>query len=363
MNDILSILYKLKEYVLFGNTAFDYLTALLVLVGSLVGLKIFQVIILARLRQLAKKTKTKFDDVLIDIFQGLKPPFYVLVSLFIAFQQIVVPNALYILVKVLFIMVLVYEVVQAFEKLIDYGVRRYSEQAKETGEGGRAENESMLRALQVIARIALWVIGIIVVLSNVGVNVTSLVASLGIGGIAIALALQNVLGDIFSSFSIYFDKPFEIGDFVEVGEHKGKVEKIGLKTTRLRSLKGDQIIISNKELTSGRVSNYRRMKKRRHDFVLMIEYGTKLEKLKMIPKIIEEIISSQDNVEFDRCFFLEYGEYSLNFKVIYHVLTREFSVHAETLQSINYKIYERFEEEGINFAFPTQVQINQKTPS
>ena len=147
-------------------------------------------------------------------------------------------------------------------------------------------------------------------LSNLGVNVTSIVASLGIGGIAVALAAQNILSDIFSSFSIYFDRPFEIGDYIQLGTDTGTVEKIGSKTTRIRTMQGEELIVSNQELTTARVQNFKRMEERRVAVKLGVEYGTVLEKLEKIPSYLEDIVKAQENVRFDRCFFIEYASYN-----------------------------------------------------
>jgi len=192
------------------------------------------------------------------------------------------------------------------------------------------------------------------VLSNLGVNITSLVAGLGIGGLAIALALQSVLSDLFSSFSIYFDKPFQVGDYIIVGKHSGTVEKIGIKSTRIRASQGEEIVISNQELTSARVQNFKKLKERRNTTSIGVTYETSTDKLKKIPDIIKYIIEEEKNARFDRVYFTTFADSALVFDLVYYVKSDAYSVYLETQQNINFKIKEAFEKEGIDMAYPTQ---------
>lgn len=183
---------------------------------------------------------------------------------------------------------------------------------------------------------------------------TALVAGLGVGGIAVALAAQNILGDLFASLTIVFDKPFLIGDFIIVGEHLGTVEHIGLKTTRLRSLTGEQLVFSNTDLLNSRIRNFKRMQERRIVFTIGVSYGTPYHAIAAIPGIIRNIVEDTAQVRFDRAHFKEYGTYSLNFEVVYWVLSPEFALYMDIQQQINLEIFRRFEEEGIQFALPMQ---------
>jgi len=349
---------KLNDYHWAGNSANDYFWAVLIFIGSLVILKLFQLFILARLRKLAAKTKTDLDDVLIEIFTKIKPPFYFLIALYLGIRLLTLPDILSQIIKIFFLLVIVYEVIRALERLIKYSVQKYLSRASKGND--EKVNLTTVKSITVIVRIILWLVGLTLILANLGINVTSLVASLGIGGIAVALALQNILSDIFSSFSIIVDRPFEIGDFIVIGKDKGTVEKIGLKTTRIRSLGGEELVISNKELTTARVQNYGRLEKRRVDFDLGIVYGTTKDKLERIPKLIEQIIAKFELAELDRCHFTEYGDYSLKFSVVYYVNSSDFNVNMDLKQQINLAIYQKFEEEGIEFAYPTQKVIIKK---
>jgi small-conductance mechanosensitive channel len=195
----------------------------------------------------------------------------------------------------------------------------------------------------------------LMVLDNFGVNITALVASLGVGGIAVALAVQNILGDLFASLSIMLDKPFELGDFIIVGDVLGSVEHIGLKTTRVRGLGGEQVVFSNGDLLKSRIHNHKRMETRRVAFVLRVAYGTSEEQLCGIPRMLREIISAKPNVDFERAHFFMWGEWSLDFEVVYHFRSPDYILHMDAQQDIFLEIYRRFEEEGIRFAHPMSI--------
>ena len=221
-------------------------------------------------------------------------------------------------------------------------------------EEDHAGDATTLDALGLIAKIVLWVVLSLFILDDLNVEISSLLTGLGIGGIAVALALQNILADLFASLSITFDKPFAIGDFVVVDDFEGDVEDIGLKTTRIRSLSGEELIFSNTDLLNSRIRNYKRLEKRRISFTIGVVYGTPVEKLKMIPGMIEDIITPLENVEFDRAHFKTLGDFSLDFSVVYHVLVPAYASYLDKQQAINLEIYQRFEKEGIEFAYPTQ---------
>jgi len=346
----MNFIETLQSYELWSNTGWDYLKAIIIFVATIVVLKIFQSIVLAKLKKLAEKTKTEFDDVLIEIFRKIKPPFYFLIALYFGIKVLIFPGIIHKVISVLFLLVIVYEIIRAFEKVIDFFTQKYLEKM----DGKEKISQSMMKSLKIILRIILWAIGLILVLGNLGVDVTSLIAGLGIGGIAIALAFQNILEDLFSSFSIYIDKPFKIGDFIQIGSDSGTVEKIGMKTSRLRTLTGEELVISNKELTNARVQNFRKMEKRRDSFELGVVYDTAPAKLEAIPKFIEDIITSFKNLEFNRCVFKSFGDSSLNFEIIYFVKSKEMDEFVKVKEKVNLAIYKKFVEEKIEFAYPTR---------
>lgn len=208
--------------------------------------------------------------------------------------------------------------------------------------------------IRFVVRMLIWAMVLLLTLDNLGVDITALVAGLGIGGIAVALALQNVLGDLLASLSIALDQPFVLGDFVIVGEHMGTIEYIGIKSTRLRSLTGEQIVMSNADLLASRLRNYGRMRERRVQFALGVTYETPLEKLREIVPLIRRILEKRDGVRFDRAHFAKYGPYSLDFEVVYYVLSPDFGRYMDIQQDVNFQIHEAFEALGVEFAYPTQ---------
>jgi small-conductance mechanosensitive channel len=196
-------------------------------------------------------------------------------------------------------------------------------------------------------------------LSNLGVDITTLIAGLGVGGIAVALAVQNVFGDLLASLSIVLDKPFVLGDFIVVGDLMGTVEYIGLKTTRLRSLSGEQLVFSNSDLLQSRIRNYKRMFERRVVFKIGVIYETDFESLKKIPEIIRSIVEGQNFTRFDRCHFLEYGNFSLDIETVYWIKNPDYNVYADIHQAVLLEIFRIFKAENINFAYPTQLVLHQ----
>lgn len=211
-----------------------------------------------------------------------------------------------------------------------------------------------LNAVSFVARLLIWASVFLLVLDNFGVNITALVAGLGIGGIAVALAAQNVLGDLFASLSIVLDKPFVVGDFLILNDYMGTVEYVGLKNTRLRSLSGEQIILANSDILSSRVRNYGRMSERRVPVTIGVTYQTPRAKLERIPHFIQTAVESQEHTRFDRAHFVAFGASSLDFEYVYYIASADYNQYMDINQAINLAIHKRFEEEGIDFAYPTQ---------
>jgi small-conductance mechanosensitive channel len=200
-------------------------------------------------------------------------------------------------------------------------------------------------------------------LDNLGIDITALVAGLGIGGIAVALAVQNIFGDLFASLSITLDRPFVVGDFLTVGEVLGTVESIGIKSTRLRSLSGEQIVMPNSDLLSSRVRNYGRMLERRVVFATAVTYETPIDLLERIPRLIREIVEAQTDTRFDRSHFAAHGAASLDFETVYYVRSPDYNRYMDIQQAINLAVYRRFAAEGIEFAFPTQTVFVRQAPT
>jgi small-conductance mechanosensitive channel len=205
-----------------------------------------------------------------------------------------------------------------------------------------------------VTNLVVWSVIILLVLSNFGVEITALVAGLGIGGIAAALAVQNTLGDLFAAFSIYTDRPFDIGDFIAVDDFLGNVDRIGWRTTHLRGLGGETLVMANSDLARSRIRNYRRMSERRITVNFGVEYGTPAAKLAWIPKFVRETVEGIDGLRFDRSHLKGYGDSSLDFETVFYVLSADYTFYMERQQTLLMTIYERFEQEKIGFAFPTR---------
>ncbi len=332
-----------------GNAVQNYVIALGIFIGLLIVFKIFEKIILVRIRAWAGKTKTDIDDELIKMVEEIPDIFYGYLALYITLQYLTVLPIIMKVANALLIILIFYWATKAASNLAGYLLQRL---AKKKGE--KPEKTISYFAITLIVKIILWSIGLLLILSNLGVNITALAASLGIGGIAVALALQNVLGDLFSSFSIYFDKPFEIGDFVIVGDHMGTIKKIGLKTTRIIALQGEEIVISNAELTNTRIRNFKKMKKRRIIFGFGVVYGTPVTKMKKISKMVKGIVKDVPKCTIDRVHFKEFADFSLNFEVVYYINSGDYADYMDAQQKINLAIMKEFEKEGIEMAFPTQ---------
>ncbi len=334
------------SFVLWGNTTTNYLIALLMFGVFLIVFKIIQNIVLKKLASLAEKTPTDIDNTLISIVQNIRPGFYVFLAFYLAIRNLTLSDLALSITNWALIIWATYLAILSIQRLIDYGFEK-----KLIGQTGNTAQA--IKTLGVITKGILWVIGVLFILSNLGVNITSAVAGLGIGGVAIALALQKILGDLFSSFAIYFDKPFEVGDFIIVGDKMGTVEKIGIKTTRMRALQGEEIVISNQELTSAQIQNFKKLKERRVVFSFGVTYNTPNEKLKKIPVIIKEIFNGLEMARLDRAHFYRFDESALTFEVVYFVASGDYNQYMDTQEKINLDLKENLEKEKISMAFPT----------
>ena len=346
---------NILEINFLNNTVYDYVIFLSILIGLLVVFKILQDIVLQKLTVLSQKTKTDIDNTLVEIVKGVRPGFYVFLSFFLSIKHLEISNLMTGIINWILIIWVTYIVIIAAQRLIDYAF--YKKIGDESGNTAQA-----LRTLNTIARSVLWIIGILFILSNMGINITSVMAGLGIGGIAIALALQNILSDLFSSFAIYFDKPFEVGDFIVVGDKIGVVEKIGIKTTRIKALQGEEIVISNQELTTSQIQNFKKLKERRVTFTFGLTYDTSVEKIQKAKTITGAIFEEIKEARFDRCHFYRFEDSSLFFETVYYVNSGDYNMYMDIQEKINLDIKESFEKEDISMAFPTRTihMINEK---
>ena len=333
-----------------NNSLLQWLIAVAALLVTVLLLRIFQHLAGRRLTALATRSATQWDDMFVALIARTKLLFLIVVSIFVATLFLDLPDRIQATVSTLLVIALLFQSGIWGATFIARVLESYRQHALENN---RAD-VTTINLIGLVIRIVLWSIVTLLVLDNLGVNVTALVAGLGIGGIAVALALQNILGDLFASLSITLDKPFIIGDFLIIGEHMGSVENVGLKTTRVRSLSGEQLVFSNSDLLNSRIRNYGRMFERRVAFSIGVIYETPREKLRRIPEIIQEAVESQDETRFDRSHFMKYGDYALMYETVYYVLSPDYNIYMDIQQSIYFAIHEVFEKEGIEFAYPTQ---------
>ncbi len=337
------------------------LLAFLLTLCIVVSTKTVLVVVLHRLEALSQKTHTDIDDVSIKAVKSIRPWTYMVVALYVGLSLYTLPTSVDFFVTGVVYFVVAWQVIEAVSQLIEFVVMRTMAR-DEDGDGkidpGAATASEMVT---LIAKIVLWVLGALFVLSNLGIEVTSLIAGLGIGGIAVAFALQGVLSDLFASFSIYFDKPFRIGDFVVIGTDSGTVEKIGVKSTRIRTLQGEELVISNAELTTARVQNFKRMDERRVVTHFGVEYDTPVEKLEQIPVFVAHIFDQITNTRLDRVHFSSLGDFSLNFEVVYFVKSSDYHQYMDIQQQYNLELMRVCAQEGIDFAFPTQTIHTKKS--
>lgn len=342
---------SILEQSYLGNTVFSYLKAVAVFVVLDLVFKLFRKVLIIRLDAFARSTKTTFDDSIVNALVTIHPRFYDFLAFYVALKYLHFTETVDLIINDVAYVIIVVQIVISLKTIVDYIIKKFLR-------GDRTEvnddDQMAFYGISLFAGIILWISGLLWLLSNFGFNITSLAASLGIGGIAIALAVQNILGDIFSSFSIYFDKPFAIGDFIIIGTDMGTVEKIGLKTTRIRTLQGEELVISNKELTSTRIQNFKKMEKRRVVFMLGVTYDTSLDQLKQIPGIIRKIYEEVDGADLDRVHFKEFADFSLNVEVVYYHLSGDYTEYMDIREKINLRIKEEFDKAEIEFAFPTQ---------
>jgi len=332
----------------FGNTLGEYAFALVVFLFVLAIAALGQFFLLQWAKSFSERTKTDLDDAFVKMAQSFKPPFYLVLAFWLALQSLTVTGVASQIVTAVLVLWVVYQLVVIVGILVEDIVFRHLTIDDDPTTG------AALHLLVNIAKGVMWVIGILMVLSNFGINVTSLMAGAGIAGIAIAFALQGILSDLFSSFSIFFDKPFRVGDFVIVGETMGVVEHIGVKSTRIRALAGEEITVSNQELTSARIQNYGRMEERRISFSIGILYETPVEQVREVPGIVKGIVEGNEKARFDRAHFKSFGDSSLDFEVVYYVMSSDYNEYMDIQEDINVRLLEAFNGRGIGFAYPTR---------
>jgi len=335
---------QILSYQVINNSLGAYIWAASIFVVSFLTLKTVKRIVIGKLSK-----KDGVCKLVAKLIKSIGWFFYFFLPLYFAIQFIQLTPGLDKSVSYITLIIVAYYTVKILQAILDYSSEKIVQKGRE-----EKNDYSIVKLINKVIKMVIWIVAVLIVLQNFGYNVSSLLAGVGIGGIAIAVALQNVLSDVFAAFSIYFDKPFQVGDFIILGDDMGTVKNIGIKSTRLKTLQGQELVVPNKELTETRVHNYKRMEKRRVVFGFGVIYDTPAEKLKAIPEMVKNVFTGMENVEADRVHFVKFSDSSLDFEVVYHIKSSDYDFYMDTQQTINLAIKEKFDQEKIEMAFPTQ---------
>lgn len=337
------------QTIFFGNTIALWLSAIAVALLVYLALRLVLRVVRERMTQSARRTETHLDDLLVHMLASTRQWTLLAAALLLASRLLTLPGRWETRLDYLWFLVIGVQIGLWLNEAITYWVEQRLHQKQ-----GSAGNPVITTILSWILRLFVWTLVVLAVLANMGVNITAMVASLGIGGVAVALAVQNILGDLFASAAIGLDKPFEIGDFIVFGEVAGSVEHVGLKTTRIRALSGEQIVCSNTQLLTNTIHNYKRMAERRIQFSFTIAQSTPAETLHQIPAIVRDAIQAAGNTRFDRAHFKEFGESALNFEVVYFVTSPDYNLYMDVQQAVNLSLKARLDAMEVAFGLPAQ---------
>lgn len=335
--------------IYFGNSLEHWLIAAGIAIAIFTLLSMARKFVIKHLQKWCASSATKWSDIALVALKNTSLIFLFVVSCHLGTRGLVISGGLNVWLDRALFLGFVVQVAIWGAALITFSLEHYVAMAAEDG-----ARIMTARAMGFLARLFFFSLLILWGLDNLGVNITTLVTGLGVGGVAVALALQKILSDLFASLSIVLDKPFVIGDFIVVDDFMGTIEYIGLKTTRLRSLSGEQLVFPNADLLQSRVRNFKQMRERRVVFGFGVTYDTSADTVENLPTLVREIVAGESRTRFDRAHFKQFGASSLDFEVVYYVLDADFNVYMDIQQRINLKLLRRLNESGVEFAFPTQ---------
>lgn len=333
-----------------GNSLKSWLVAIGVAALAYLVLAVMKRVFYRKAKRLSEKTATEYDDLLAELIRQTRYFFLLSLSVYWGSKLLHLPPASVNFLAKLLIIAVIFQGAIWGAAVFEFAIGRARAGRKEAG-----EDVTKYTALSYLVRLALATIVILLTLDNLGVKVTALVAGLGIGGIAVALAVQSILGDLFASLTIVMDKPFVHGDYIAVDGWEGTIERIGLKTTRVRGLGGEQLVFANSDLLKSRIRNFQRMEERRIAFSTGVAPETPADKLERIPALIREVVAAQPHGRFDRCHLAAIGETAFRFETVYFVKSPEYRAYMAAQHAINLALVRRFADEGIAFARPLQV--------
>lgn len=343
---------ELLQRPYFGNTLLGYLVAAAVFLAVSWGFLFLRRLLIERLKALAEKTLTDLDDLAVEVLAMVRKPECYLLGAYVATRGLTISPKADVFLRGVVMLALAYRVVTMLQVLVGYAVRK-----SVAGEGIDAARLGMARNLTYLINGLVWALALLFVLSNLGFNITSMVAGLGIGGVAVALAAQAVLGDLFSAVAIFLDKPFEVGDFIVVGDKMGTVEQVGFKTTRVRALSGELLVFPNSSLTSAIVQNFKHLNERRVVLKFGLLYSTPRDVLAKVPAVVQGLITREALLRFERAHFMGLGASSLDFEVVYWVKDSDYNKHMDLQQRLLLDLVQEVRASGSDFAFPTRTVI------
>lgn len=331
-----------------GNTIYDYIIALSIVTISILVIIAVKLVVKKKLSSPADEGEARHREFIRKSINKFLVPFLLLGGLYFALEALTFSTRVSKVITVFYYIAAAWFVVRFLIAAINFSILKILEKTRSE------EERKKIKPLLSFLNFLIWIAGLLFLLDNLGFNISTVVAGLGIGGIAIALAAQALLGDLFSYFVIFFDRPFELGDFIVFDNKRGTIENIGIKTTKIRSLDGEIIIVSNSSLTNSRVHNFKKLVRRRISFKVGVTYQTPPEKLKSANAIIKSAIDAEEKATFDRSHFFAFSDSSLDFETVYYVESPDYIEYMDIQQRINLKIYEEFGKAGIEFAYPTQ---------
>ncbi len=341
---------KAWQKLLESNDATGWLIAIGIFAAVLIAVPIIRFVAARLSASISRRTGVAWGDALAEILQKTSVLLFVPLAAYAALLSLAVPTRVEHVAALAAMAALLLQVALWGNRAIGFWIRRKIESARATDPDGA----TALSFIGFGARALLWIFVVLLGLDQLGFDITALIAGLGVGGIAVALATQSILGDLFASLSIVLDKPFVVGDFIVIDNLRGTVERVGIKTTRIRSLDGELIVFANADLLKSRIQNYQRMMERRVLFSVGVTYQTPSEKVERITQWLREAVEAQKGTRFDRAHFKEYGDSALVFEIVYYVLTRDYNTFMDVQQAINLAIFARFAREGVDFAYPTR---------
>lgn len=337
------------QQTVMGNSLLRWATAALAVAVALVVLRFVLAFVRVRLRRWVEKTETRLDDGLVAVVEQTRAPFRWALAVFVGAQWVELSPRMAGIVRTVAVLALLVQAALWAQAALRLATERYA--LTRPDDGAARTTASLVR---VVGLVLVWAVAVLMVLDNLGVNIGALIAGLGIGGIAVALAVQNVLGDLLASLSIALDRPFVPGDLVTIDTFTGTVEHIGLKSTRIRSIAGEGMVFSNADLLRSRIRNFKSLQERRATFAVGVTYQTPAAVLEAIPGLMREAVEAQPNTRFDRAHFKSFDASCLTFECVYYVTVPEMVAYLDAQQAINLALVRRFAAESIEFAYPTQ---------